>query len=341
MSALSRRSVLSGIGAGALFARAATRAAEPDFYRGKTLTVIVGFAPGGGVDTTARIVAQHLVDFIPGRPRLVVQNLEGAAGLMATNHIETQATADGLTLAVPGRSWFVEGVVKSPGVHFDPAKLAYIGSPGAVNSVLFLRAATGITSFDALKSARKPITVGALASNTPTAMIPVMLAGQGVPIRVVAGYGSSARILIALEQGEVDGFFTVEDTFARRQDLIARKIVVPILQNKPVHPGIPVLRDVLPKKDAALITLVMALESFGLPLVGPSATPEDRVALLRNAFAAMARDPAYQNDARKVDMPVGAPISGAELTQMVRELATLATPAIVAQYRRLAAGLKV
>src|SRR5689334_2204476 len=104
-------------------------AAADEFYAGRTLTVIVGFAPGGGVDTTARTVARHLVRHIPGQPGLVVQNMEAAAGLIAATHMTRRVVPDGLTLAVPGRSWFIEGIVKSPGVAFDPATFGWIGSP--------------------------------------------------------------------------------------------------------------------------------------------------------------------------------------------------------------------
>src|SRR5215469_8504768 len=92
----------------------AARAAADDFYAGKTITVIVGYAPGGGVDTSARVVARNLVRFIPGRPSVVVQNMEAAAGLVAATHINRRVAPDGLTLGVPGRSWFIEGIVKSP-----------------------------------------------------------------------------------------------------------------------------------------------------------------------------------------------------------------------------------
>jgi tripartite-type tricarboxylate transporter receptor subunit TctC len=335
MVPLSRRTILAGLAA---LAAPPAGAADADFYRGKTLTVIVGFAPGGGVDTTTRIVAQNLVRFIPGRPDLIVQNLEGAAGVVATNHLETRVVPDGLTLAIPGRSWFVDAIVHEPGIRYDVTKIAYIGSPGEVNSVLYLRKNTGISSFAALEAAKKPVTMGALASNTATAMVPNLLARQGLPFKVVTGYGSSARILIALEQGEVDGFFTVEGTFARREDLITRGVVTPILQSRPEHPRIPVLADILPKSDTKLLALVLALESFGLPLVGPSAMPKTRIAILRRAFLAMARDARYQRDAVKVDLPVGAPISGARLVAMIAELVRSATPDIVARYRALAAG---
>jgi tripartite-type tricarboxylate transporter receptor subunit TctC len=180
-----------------------------DFYQGKTLTMIVGFAPGGGVDTTARVVARHLARFIPGAPALVVQNMEGAAGLVAMNYVAKRVPADGLTIAMPGRSWYVEGALRDPGVAFDVDKLTYIGSPGGVNSALYLRTSTGIESLAALKASPKPLTFGTLGATTPTAMVPALLAMQGYPIKLISGYVSTARVLVALEQGELDGFWTV------------------------------------------------------------------------------------------------------------------------------------
>lgn len=300
--------------------------------------MIVGFAPGGGVDTTARMVARHLVRFIPGRPGLVVQNMEGAAGLVAANHVGRRVTPDGLTLAVPGRSWFVEGIVKNPGATYDPTQFAFIGSPGAVNSMVWVRSSTGITSFDDLKSHPKMLSFGSLGSTTPTAMIPTLLAGNGAPIKVISGYVSSARVLLALEQGEIDGVFTVEDSFARRQDLIKNKIVIPVLQNKLTVPGIPLVRDVLPQSQRPLLTLALALENFGLPLVGPPGIPPERVAILRKAFIAMASDQDFRAEAARIDQPIGAPLEGDALDMMMKELAAGATPDIVAAYRRLASG---
>jgi hypothetical protein len=333
----SRRGLLAGIGCAAfgLAAAVPTDAIATDFYQGKTLTVIVGFAPGGGVDTSARMVAKHLVRHIPGQPGLVVQNMEGAAGLVTANHLDRRVAADGLTLAVPGRSWFVEGVVKSPGVAFDVSKIAYIGSPGAANSLAYVRTSTGIKSYDDLKASRQTLTFGALGITTPTAMVPVMLAANGVPIKVVLGYVSSARVLLALEQGEVDGYFTVEDTFSRRQDLIEKKIVIPIFQSQAGPAKIPVVRDILPKSDGPLLTLVLALDSFGLPLVGPPGLPPDRSEILRKAFVAMCNDKEYQAEAAKIDLPVGSPLDGAQLTTMINDLALAATPDVIAAYRRL------
>jgi ABC-type nitrate/sulfonate/bicarbonate transport system substrate-binding protein len=330
---LRRRTVVAGLGALAVTQAAA---APADFYRGKTLNLIVGFAPGGAVDAASRVVARHLPRFIPGNPRTVVQNMEGAAGIVSANYLYSRAPADGLTIAVPGRSWFVEGAVKVQGVRFDAAKFSYIGSPGAANSVVYVRTATGVKSFADLKASKTVLSFGALGNLAPTAMVPFLLKAQGLPVRVVVGYVSSARIILALEQGEVDGFFTAEVGFGLRQELTDKKIIVPILQNQPNHPGVPLIRDVLPKSDGQLLDVVMALETFGLPVIGPPNVPPDRLAILRSAFAAMCADKDYRADAVKADLPVGKPIPGAALAQMMNRLAADATPEIVARYRRLA-----
>jgi tripartite-type tricarboxylate transporter receptor subunit TctC len=339
MRRLSRRGVVTGAGAGALaLSLTPRRAFAVDFYRGKTLTMIVGFAPGGGVDTQARTIARHLVRFIPGQPGVIVQNMEGAAGALATNFLNQRVAPDGLTVSTPGRSWFVEGVVRGPAIGFDPTKFTYIGSAGGSNSVAYVRAATGIKSLADLRSARQTVTFGSLASTTPTAMVPLMLAALGMPVRVVLGYVSTARVLVALEQGEVDAVFTVSDSFARRQDLIANRIVVPIFQSKPVVPDLPVVRDVLPPEQGPLLTLVMGTDNFGLPLVGPPGMPAEQTQILRNAFVDMVADKDYQADAVKADLPVGAPLEGAQLAAMINELATSATPETIAAYRRLGAA---
>jgi hypothetical protein len=318
-----------------LLACSAPAARAGDVYAGKTLTMIVGFAPGGGVDTTARVVGQHLVRFIPGAPILLVQNMEGAAGLVAMNYLSRRVAADGLTISMPGRSWYVEGALKGPGVAFDVDKLSYIGSPGSVNSALYVRTATGVHDLASLKASPKPLTFGTLGATTPTAMVPALLAAEGYPVKIISGYVSTARVLVALEQGEIDGFWTVEDSFARRHDLIDKDLVRPILQARSHLPGVPLLSTVIPKTQQPLLMLLEAPDNFGLPLVAPANVAASRVDILRKAFMAMAADPAYHSDARKAEQPTGQPIDGARLQAMVDELAKDATPDIVAAYRKL------
>jgi tripartite-type tricarboxylate transporter receptor subunit TctC len=307
-----------------------------DFYQGKTLTVIVGYAPGGGVDASARAITRHLGRFIPGRPNIVVQNMEGAAGIVSVNHLDRRVAPDGLTLAVPGRSWYTEAIVKRPGISFDPTRLTYIGSPGAVSAAAFVHARTGLTSYAALKAATKLVTFGALGATTPTAMSPALLADAGAPVKVVLGYVSTARLLLALEQGEIDGTFTVGNALAARPDLAAK--MAALVQTAPVRPGVPLLRDVVRASQQPIVDLVQAPDSIGVPLVGPAGMPADVAATLRQAFLAMAADKDYQADAERVELPVGQPIEGSRIAEMIRALAAVATPPVIAEFNRLAGG---
>jgi tripartite-type tricarboxylate transporter receptor subunit TctC len=309
-------------------------AAAADYYQGKTLTVIVGYAPGGGVDSTARAITRHFGKFIPGQPNIVVQNMEGAAGIVSVNHLERRVAPDGLTLAVPGRSWYIEAIVKRPGITFDPVKLTYIGSPGAVSAAAFIRTSTGIRTLDELKASPKTLTFGALGSTTPTAMAPALLAANGAPIKVVLGYVSTARVLLALEQGEIDGSFTVGNALASRTDLFSK--VVPIVQTGSSRVGVPHLRDVVRESHRPIVDLVMAPDTFGVPLVGPAGMPPEATEILRTAFLAMAQDKDYQADAEKVELPIGTPIGGSQLAAMMSALAATITPEVIAEFGRLA-----
>jgi Tripartite tricarboxylate transporter family receptor len=264
--------------------------------------------------------------------------MEGAAGIVSVNHLDRRVAPDGLTLAVPGRSWYIEAIVKRPGITFDPTKLSYVGSPGTVSAAAYIRASTGIKTLAELKASPKTVTFGALGATTPTAMAPALLAANGAPVKVVLGYVSTARILLALEQGEVDGFYTVDDSFGRRQDLIANKVVLPVLQSTPRVPGLPLVRDVLPESNGPLLALVMSVDSVGLALVGPAGLPSEQTAILRKAFLAMAADKDYQAEAIKVDQPVGAAIGGAQLAAMIDEIASAGTADSIAAYKRLRAA---
>ncbi len=318
-----------------LAAALAPAASAQDFYRGKTINFIIGYGPGGGVDSASRVIVRHLPRFIPGKPDVTPQNMEGAGGVISGNYLGAKASRDGLTIGLPGRSWFVEGIVKTPGVTFDSTKLTYIGSTGTNNTLLWLRGSLGINTVEDLKKYPEKIPAAGIGPGTPKVTIPNMLVQYGFPLRAVLGYNSSARALLAIEQGEVGAYFTPEDSFAQRPDLVTKKVVVPVLQSKPKAPGVPLLKDIVPAKDQAVLGLFMAYDDVGLMIVAPPDVPADRAEILRKAFLEMAGDKEFQADAAKVGEPVGAPIPGAQLARQMDALAALATPEVIADYRRL------
>jgi len=314
---------------------ATSPAPADDFYRGKSINFIIGYGPGGGVDSASRVIVRHLSRFIPGKPDIIPQNMEGAGGVIAGNHLGRRATADGLTIGLPGRSWFVEGVVKSSGVTFDPVKFSYVGSTGVNNTLLYVRGDLNISTPDELKKYPQKIPAAGIGAGTSTVTIPNMLAEYGYPLRVVLGYNSSARSLLALEQGEVGAYFTPEDSFSKRPDLVEKRVVVPILQSKRMVAGMPVLADIVPDRDQAVLSLFTAYDDTGLMVVGPPGIPTDRLELLRKAFIEMCHDADFRRDAATAGEPVGAPIPAPELEKIIARLAGSATPEVVSEYRRL------
>ena len=207
-------------------------AAAQDFFAGKTIAIICGFPPGGGVDAGARLIARHFGKFIAGNPHVVVQNMPGAGGLGAANHLYARAERTGLVLGLPGRDWVLHPTLQLQGGQFDAMKFGYIGSTGPSNVFGWLRADLGIATVAALKASQRKIVIGALTPNTITASAPNLMATEGFPLQVVTGYRGTVQIVQAIEQGEVHGIFTNAATFSRRPDLVD-KIVIRLFQTLP------------------------------------------------------------------------------------------------------------
>jgi tripartite-type tricarboxylate transporter receptor subunit TctC len=309
------------------------RAAE--FYAGKTVTVICGYNPGGGVDLITRLIASQLGKFIPGAPRIIVQNMEGASGIVAANHIAVRAPQDGTVLAVPGRDWLLKPLLGFNNTRFDPQTLRYIGSTGATNAAAFIRADTGIRSAADLRKAPRKILFGGVPGTTLISAVPKLLQQRGWPVEVITGYGNTSRILYAMEQKEVDAIYTPESSFSRRRDLLDTGAVLILFQTLQRIPGKPTAASLVDDKDRALMALAHGQAVLGTPLVAPPGTPPDRVELLRSAFMAMCADPPFQEQARAIDEPIDEPLSGAAIQAGVRDMIAGITPEVVEAYGHL------
>lgn len=332
MQSLSR-SFLSLVGALAL-ACAATAAPADDFFAGKTLTIVCGYPPGGGVDAGARLIAQHLARFIPGAPSIVVQNMPGAGGLVAANHLYAKAERSGLTVGLPGRDWVLHPTLQLAGGMFDALKYSYIGSTGPSNSFGWIRADLGITSLDRLKASADKVIIGALTPNTLTASVPKLMAADGYPLRVVTGYRGTAHIIQAIEQGEVAGVVTNLATFARRSDLID-KSVIRVFQTLREANDLPVLEDAVTPDLRPVLRMINAPSATGMPFIAPPDVPAERLVILRTAFMAMTRDPAFVEDANRIGEPADAPIDGSRLHALYADLIASATDATATAYKEL------
>jgi tripartite-type tricarboxylate transporter receptor subunit TctC len=334
MYSFDRRGFLAACASMAAAPLAKPALAQTPFYAGKTITIVCGFAPGGGVDLGTRLIANYIGRFIPGSPTIVVQNTPGANGLTAVNYLYAKATPDGLTLSVPGRDWILKPTLGFTNARFDATRLQYIGSTGATNSILYLRADVGVKSLDDLRHVTKPILLGALPGTSSTGLVPKILKHYSFPLEPIIGYDSTSRILIAIEQKEVAGIYTPEATFGNRPDMITNGLVVPIMQAYPFTPKLPVTEENVPPEARPLIRLAQDHARLGMPLVAPPQTPSDRVSILRDAFMQMVRDPEFQERAKTINEPTD-PISGEDLQKKLLDILSLITPDAVARYQAL------
>jgi tripartite-type tricarboxylate transporter receptor subunit TctC len=305
----------------AIMAGGAARAAESGFYAGKTLTIIAGLPPGGGVDGEMRVLAEHFSKYIPGHPTILARNMPGAGGIVLANYLYNVVAPDGLTLAMPGRSGFLlSNVVLQKGINYDLTKFSYIGGAGSAVNALWLSRKTGINSVAELKSSERQIVIGALTARDENAIAPRVLAAyEGWPLKVVTGYAGFSEVLIALERGEVDGLFTHEGSIANsRPDMIAAGLLQPVVQTYASMPNVPVLADVVANADAkALLALVTTPSRIGLPLVAPPATPADRLEILRQSYARLMDDADYRAEAERRGLPVGRAVGADELKALI------------------------
>jgi tripartite-type tricarboxylate transporter receptor subunit TctC len=317
--------------------------AADDVFAGKTINVIAGFPPGGGVDGEMRVLARFIAKYIPGQPGIVPRNMQGAGGIILANHLYNMAAADGLTLGMPGRSGFLlSNVVPQKGINYDLARFSYIGGAGSAANALWVHRRTGITSVADLKRARSPIVVGALNARSENAIAPRVLESyEGWPLKIVTGYPGFSEVLIALERGEVDALFTHEGSIANsRPDLIASGAVKPIVQSFDATAGVPLLTDVVVDANArALLGLVTTPSHIGLPLLAPPGIPPERLEILRQSYQHLMEDAEYRAEAERRGLPVGRAVSGAELQHLIAQKLSAVPERLVKEYMAIA-GIK-
>jgi tripartite-type tricarboxylate transporter receptor subunit TctC len=284
----------------AAFVPLAAAAQAPNFS-GKTVTIIVGYKAGGGYDTTARLLARHLSNHIPGKPAVIVQNMPGANSIIAANHMFNVAKPDGLTIGTFNRNLPIAQLTGVGGVKFDITKFAWIGSAANESTILAIRNDLPYKNFDELRKAKEPVVIGSTGPGANTHDFPLLLKDLlGVNLKIVSGYSSSADIMLAIERKEVDGR---AGSLTSIQPFNDRKLVRPIIRARSVEPGIeklPVDEDFAPNPRAkAIMALRSAPEVVARPYVLPPGTPAEIVKMYRDAFAATIKDPALVAESKK------------------------------------------
>jgi tripartite-type tricarboxylate transporter receptor subunit TctC len=295
--------------------------AADDFFAGKTITILIGFGVGGEDDLWARTISRHLGNHIPGNPAVVPENAPGAGGLLVANRLYNTAPKDGTVIGLMNRGIPFEPLLGGQGDQFDPLKFNYIGSPGRDTTVCAARKDAAVSTMQDLYS--KVLTVGGTGSGADTAIYPRFLSSLlGMKFKVVLGYKGSHDIQLAMERNEVQGICLAYDSLERGTLARAHQINVLLqasLEPDPRLKGIPYgLEFTREPAERAALQLFFVRASVGRPFVTPPGVPANRIAALRQGFAATLGDPAFLADAAKQKLRV-VPISGAQISGLIAD----------------------
>ena len=315
--------------------------AQEQFFKDKTIRVVVGFSAGGGFDTYSRVIARYMGKHIPGNPSLIVENMTGAASLIAANHAYKVAKPDGLTILNFHGNQVLNQVMGKPGIEFDARKFEYLGVPTQDSGACAFTKASGAATYEQLKSAKTPVKLGGVASGDTTYNTSKILKeALKLPIQLVAGYKGTAEIRLAAESGEVAGGCWQWESIKViwRQGLESGNVSIALQVNPKPHPE---LKNVPNAIDLAASENARQLIKFGihdpaavtrLYAVSPG-TPKDRVQILRKAFMDVLKDPEFVAEAKKSQLDTN-PLTGEEVEKTVAGLFKI-QPGLVAQLKEI------
>jgi tripartite-type tricarboxylate transporter receptor subunit TctC len=313
-------------------------AAQADFYKGKTIDLVISTGVGGGLDANARVVARHLADHIPGNPTIVPRNMPGAGHIRAANFVATQAPKDGSVIATFIPVFVTAQILeRTRGIQFDSAAFNWLASTSSSNATVYTWTASGVKSVEDAK--KRDVLMGGTGAGSYTLIYPtVMNSVLGTRFKLVTGYQSTAEIGLAMERGEVEGRAgnNFNSLRAENGDLLRTGKITLITQvgieRDPDFPEVPLLTDLGKSDDDREILKLFSTDVvLGRPFVTTPGVPAERVALLRKAFDEMMADPAYLEDSRKAALDVQ-PVSGEKMQAAVAGLVHT-SPEIVAKAR--------
>jgi len=325
-----------------LMAASAPVSAQP-FYENRTVTIIVGFGPGGGYDTMARVLARHMGSHMPGKPNFVVMNMSGASGLKSVNHLFSVAPRDGSIFGTFHSATPLQEALRSKAVRFKSVELSWVGSLSESVNVLAVTDAAGVRTLEEAKS--RQVIMGAVGSGGGImgAYPRLMNALLQTRFKIVAGYRGSNDVFLAMEREEVHGATTAWASWKiARPTWVRDGKVVPLVQigskKNADLPDTPLLLDLVKNEDQRrMVHLLSGNMQIERPFAGPPAIPQARLALLRRAFNATVRNTAFLADAKQAGETID-PRTGEEVAEIVRQI--VETPAALVDRLGAATGLK-
>lgn len=318
--------LIAALTAAVLFgATGADRAAAEDFYQGKTIKIIVSSAAGGSYDANARVLASHWVHQIPGNPKMIVQFMPGANGLVATNNVYNIVAKDGLTVGLFNRNIVPAEILGNSEARFKADKFNWLGTTASFADdayVVLIRSSLPHRTVDDLRKAKPQVIMG----NSGTVILHVLNDALNLNLKVVEGYEKDTLDL-AFERGEVDGeSLSYSAILSRKQHWIDKNFFRILIQvGRTSRLGaladVPTARELVQDQDSrSLIELAEAPMLMAYPFALPPGVPDERVRIMQASFMATVKDPAYVADVKSKKMEYS-PRSGGELQQIISDMA--------------------
>ena len=304
-------------------------AAQAPSLAGKTVNVIIGFGTGGGYDQWGRVLARHIGKHLPGRPTVVPQNMPGAGSFNAANHIYNVAPKDGTAIALIAGDAALGPITGASGAHFDSTKLTWVGTPMTDTNICYVFNSPQMKVRTVQDLYEKELIVGTTGTGIGAYSFPKALSTLlGMKFKIISGFPSSSNIVLAMERGEVDGFFaSLDSTATLRPDWIPDKKVTVLFQGgapSSILKDVPYITDLAKSPDdRSAIEFLYAGQGLSRPFIAPPNMPADRVKMLQDAFMATMKDPEFVADATRQKLPVD-PKDGPYLDALIRKI--YATP---------------
>lgn len=333
---------LSGlVAAGALLAALAPAVAQEspeDMFKGKNVTVYIGFSPGGTYDLFGRMVSRHMGRHIPGQPTMIASNMPGAGSFTASNWLYRAAPKDGTALGTVSQTVAIDEALKSKGVQFKAAEFTWIGR---VTSNVEVQVVSTRTKGATLQGAREiEVPVASTGPGSPSDTYPkLMNEAAGTKFKIIRGFPGSTDGLLATERGEVEGALTSWNTMkSTRMNWLTDKKAVLFVQyvakRSPELPDVPTLVEFATKEDdKKLFAFAVSSSDIGRAILAPPGLSADRTAVLRRAFDATMKDPEFLAEIKRGNLDFE-PLDGASLAKIVAE-AVNADPLVVQRMQKI------
>jgi tripartite-type tricarboxylate transporter receptor subunit TctC len=315
-----------------------------EFYKGRNITLQVGYAPGGGYDVYARFLARSYGQHIPGNPNVIVQNVPGAGSLKLANQMYHSAPRDGSVIGAIGREQITAPLFKVKGAQFDATKINWLGTLDRSTSLCVTWHTTGVTKIEQLRE--REIALGGTGPASLTVVLPTALRELvGYKVKIIQGYPGGNEVALALERGEVQGrcgwsYSSLMSTYPQWINEGKLNVLAAASSKRlPELPNVPtVLELTSDERTRQILALIVAPEEMARPYLAPPDVPADRLAALRDGFSQMIRDATFIKEGRAMGLELD-PGDWKEMTADIERL--YATPVEVVNIgMRLIAGEK-